>query len=949
MYKVYADDILIHDSVSPSKEVHLIDPSLSLVDSAAGSFSFTMTPFNVGYDDVEKFSTTIIIYKDSDIIWTGRVLTQTDDFWHRRKFTCEGALAYLNDSLQILKYYKNVNSDTFLRTLISVHNTRVPSNRRFQVGTITQHDPYDPYNYKTEYKNTFDTIKSTLFDVLGGHLRVRYSENNTTPILDYLEDCPNTSSQEINFGENLLDFTKNWDLSNLCTVIIPRGKQLEEENEEGDKDYTTIASVNSGSIYLQNDSAVQKYGTVEQIVDFSEVDNPTTLKLLGQKYLQEAQFDDMILEVSAVDLHMITKSIVSFNLLDEVRCISAPHGLDRMFPITQIDIPLDKPDGVKYTMGSKENTSMSSQTVSSGKNFESKLHNGLINTLEDARRNAASIINAATTGYVNIITENETSQALVITNTPDIENATKLWRFNLNGLGYSDDGGNTYKLAMTMDGVIVADFIRTGIIDDGHGYNRWNLTTGEFQMAYNTEVSNSLGQMIEIVDIVNLAQEGVDTAEAAQETANVAVHKQTGVDNILNGTNKNLKLVSGNDAQWSNGAWKADGGIKTNKKLVDITDAPNPAIVKGVRITQYQDSSLMGLIQSWIVQKDISIASDQVYVVSCYARGSKCRVNIGYQYGVGNGMDTSQAQISSTGWKRYSYAFRTPQNISKIDALFGCTANKDSGFYLEICGMKLERGNTPSDWCESEWDTYGISTSASADYTDATATELKTYSKKYTDTISDADREFTKQQREALDTSFTQYKVLQRLTNNFKAKGIYLTNNQLYMNADYVRTGTLDAGIIKAGILTDKYGTNKWNMATGYLYTKNMEAVNIRASGRFECGDYYKMVNDGGEIAGYRNKSTYVGSISPNASIWNIPKRRTEYGLSLRASQNLDIRAPEISVRNRNDNGTSTICYTGTFKFDCVNKMQPYGNGGVQWWITSHSIQVINGLIVSIA
>ena len=417
MYKVYADDILIHSAVSPSDEVHLIDPDLKLQDSSAGTFSFTMSPRNIGYNDIDRFTTTIIVYKDDDIIWTGRVISESVDFWHRRKFNCEGALAFLNDSQQPLQYYSNINSDAFFRRLITNHNARVGTNRQFQVGSITQHNSYDPYEYKTDYKSTFETIKSELFDKLGGHLRVRYNGSNPTPIIDYLADYPNTSSQELNFGDNLLDFTKNWDLTNLCTVIIPRGKQLEEENSHGDREYLTIESVNNGSKYLQNTTAYNKYGGVERVVDFSDVEDARLLKQMGTNYLESTQFDEMTLDVSAIDLHLMNKSTVSFNLLDQVRCISKPHGLNRLFPITEIDIPLDKPDSVKYTMGNRDTASMTSQSVSTGRDFESQLNNelgslhnelgSLHNGLLDVQTNATNIINSKTTGYVNIISEND--------------------------------------------------------------------------------------------------------------------------------------------------------------------------------------------------------------------------------------------------------------------------------------------------------------------------------------------------------------------------------------------------------------------------------------------------------------------------------------------------------------------------------------------------------------
>lgn len=945
MYKVYADDILIHDAKSPSKEVHLVSPVLDIGDSVAGSFEFTMLPFNVGYNDIQRFTTTIIIYRDSTIIWTGRVITQSEDFWHCKKFTCEGALAYLNDSQQPLHYYSNMNSDGFFSTLIANHNARVPNNRKFQVGTITMHDFLDHFEHKTDYTSTYDCISELFVNNIGGHIRVRYSGSNPTPIIDYLEDYPNTSSQEINFGNNLLEFTKNWDLSELCTVIIPLGAQQEEENDHGDKERLTIASVNNGSIYLQNSTTVARYGQVERVVTFDDAESASVLKTLGENYLQVLQFDDMVLNVSAVDLHLLTNSVVSFNLLDEVRCISAPHGLDRMFPITKINIPLDQPDGVTYTMGTNVSNSMSSQNVSSGKSFSAQLNRGLVDLLADAKANAAKIINSATTGYVNIITENETSQALIISNTPDIANATKLWRFNLNGLGYSEDGGATYKLAMTMDGTIVADFIKTGIIEDGVGYNKWNLTTGEFTMAYNTKVANTVGDTVTVLDIVQLAQDGVTDAATAQATAVNATRKQAGGTNILNGTNKNLKSTSaGTNSEWSAGTWDGNYGPYAEKSIIDVSGAPNPALVKGFKIRAHYASKNTGF-----TQRNIKVVSGQVYVASCYARANtntNAVATIGfratgtYDFSVNNGNAT-------TSWKRFSLVFRVPDNTNAIDVVFG--NGGASGTEIYICGMKLERGNTATDWSESEWDTYGISTTASAGYTDATAGELKTYTKKYTDTISDNDRAFTKSQRQALDDSFTQYKVLKRLTNNFASKGIYLTQNQLYINATYIRTGTLDAGIIKAGILTDIAGNNKWNLATGYLYTKNMEAINMRASGRFECGDYYKMVNDGGEITGYRNYNTYVGSISPNSSIWSIPEQRVKYGLSLRASENLDIRTPEMSVRNRNDDGTSIICYTGQVSIPVVSQIRELGQGRLQWTTTTHNIHIINGLIVAIA
>lgn len=83
--------------------------------------------------------------------------------------------------------------------------------------------------------------------------------------------------------------------------------------------------------------------------------------------------------------------------------------------------------------------------------------------LDDAKNNATNLINNALTGYIYL--DYETGNLYIMDNS-DPAHAQKVWRWNLNGLGYSSTGINgTYGIAMTMDGGIVADFITTGHIN----------------------------------------------------------------------------------------------------------------------------------------------------------------------------------------------------------------------------------------------------------------------------------------------------------------------------------------------------------------------------------------------------------------------------------------------------------------------------------------------------
>ena len=68
---------------------------------------------------------------------------------------------------------------------------------------------------------------------------------------------------------------------------------------------------------------------------------------------------------------------------------------------------------------------------------------------------------------------------------------------------------------------------------------------------------------------------------------------------------------------------------------------------------------------------------------------------------------------------------------------------------------------------------------------------------------------------DALDEALGQKSIFDRLTNNGQTQGIYLSGGKVYVNGTYIKTGVIDAALVKAGILTDKKGLNYWDMTTG--------------------------------------------------------------------------------------------------------------------------------------
>lgn len=136
------------------------------------------------------------------------------------------------------------------------------------------------------------------------------------------------------------------------------------------------------------------------------------------------------------------------------------------------------------------------------------------NQVVSAIQRATDLITGNSGGYVVLHDSNDDGypDELLIMNTADISTATKVWRWNLSGLGYSKTGyDGTFGLAMTMDGAIVADYISTGnLIFGGAG-------------AYNTngklEIQDASGNVICRFDKNGANVKGNITAESFDANA----------------------------------------------------------------------------------------------------------------------------------------------------------------------------------------------------------------------------------------------------------------------------------------------------------------------------------------------------------------------------------------------------------------------------------------------
>ena len=352
--------------------------------------SFTIHKNHPYYDKLKKLKSVFEVSDEIGVIFRGRMTEDTVDFYNSKAVDLEGAMAYFNDSvvrpfvfpddfLEDEDYITAAESgnviEYFLNWLINRHNEQVQEFQRFKLGKVTV---TDPNNYlsrsSTDYANTWETLKSKLFDSsLGGYLCPRYEEDGN--YIDYLSEFELTNTQEIVFGENLLDLKTASDATTTYSAIIPIGATIETETTDDDgntvtnKSAVTIESLEDGDIsddivkqgdLIYSRSAVEAYGFIIAPVKDTTWEDVTEAQNLLTKGV-EALVTDLILlsgtvEVTAVDLHFTDEQIRSFRINRNVIVRSDPHGHNGIYQLPKLGLDLLNPQNTKITVGVTKRT-----------------------------------------------------------------------------------------------------------------------------------------------------------------------------------------------------------------------------------------------------------------------------------------------------------------------------------------------------------------------------------------------------------------------------------------------------------------------------------------------------------------------------------------------------------------------------------------------------------------
>lgn len=350
MYRVELDGETLYDP--RLKDYDIFTPKLKLEVNKAGAFDFKVYPSHPLYNRIFKLKSIIEVYQDSTLLFRGRVLDDEMDFNKAKMVICEGELAYFNDS--ILRPYEFTGSVTdYLKLIINQHNSQVQAARRFTLGNVTVTDPND-YIVRSDstYPKTWDVVENKLIKSLGGYLMVRREKG--VNYIDYLEDSNRKSLQKIELGKNLLDLATQSSASEVYTAILPLGAELKNEDGEETGERLTIESVNGGKDFIQDDEAVQKYGFIMKVGDWTDVTIASNLLRKARQELAQLVRLSLTLELTAVDLSMIDVNIDEFRVFEYVDVLSEPHGVNESLLVEKMELNLTSPANNKITIGRQQ-------------------------------------------------------------------------------------------------------------------------------------------------------------------------------------------------------------------------------------------------------------------------------------------------------------------------------------------------------------------------------------------------------------------------------------------------------------------------------------------------------------------------------------------------------------------------------------------------------------------
>ena len=383
-YKVLYDNQLLFD---PYTDDRITDTKLSSKLNAASYFDFTIAPTHSIYSKLAERAGEVRIYFNNLILFKGEITKIEEDFEGNYSVSCTGVLDYLTATR--VRPYSTVEGeqplkppssyDGYFQWLIDQHNSNcLDSRKHFSVG-VNQGNMLDKNNYiyrsSEQRPTTASEIEDKILNSAGGYLFVRYQDDLN--ILDLYADVHDVNTQIIDYGVNILDFTKTTTAESQYTAVVATGYTPDPPEGQTDvkmKPITLEGCADGGTPYsstivkmgdrVYDVEAVARYGYREYYVSNTDIKTYDGLLEYACKTLNALLSPALTISVRAVDLALIMgEKYQHLQLGQAVRARSKPRKVDEYLMVNSIELDLLNPENTVFELGASYDTLTGQQSA----------------------------------------------------------------------------------------------------------------------------------------------------------------------------------------------------------------------------------------------------------------------------------------------------------------------------------------------------------------------------------------------------------------------------------------------------------------------------------------------------------------------------------------------------------------------------------------------------------
>ncbi len=343
MYSIYSDDKLIYSPMLSDNGFVVTAAAYEDTVNSPGTFSFSIPVTNPNYDKISMMRSLVTVKDDETIVWRGRPIDISRDFWNTKTVVCESEMAFLYD----IVYHSSVTSwrvkDLFDK-VIEYYNGHCSSGRQFMIqesafdrrcdyanDVITA--DWNEYNWPTVY----DALMSGIVNVYGGYLKIKYRQG--TRELSYRAYPDRGGGKRIIFGKNLVDLDEQIDYTEVFTRLHAFGA---EDKSTGIRSRITLDA---------DEESIKKYGVIEKAITFDDVTNSGQLQKIAKARLASATALPTSINIKGADMRLLDTNAEDYEIGEEVLVESPPHNLKNNFICTRKKVNILDPSQSEFTFG----------------------------------------------------------------------------------------------------------------------------------------------------------------------------------------------------------------------------------------------------------------------------------------------------------------------------------------------------------------------------------------------------------------------------------------------------------------------------------------------------------------------------------------------------------------------------------------------------------------------